>query len=315
MAQYWQEVQDRAVATLAVWESFFSDLALGRVGPDPFSDQLTALTTLAQARDNQVQAVDGARQAEDFAETALRLAELGVPKIIEGVVDEESGLLDDLDKVYAVPPWSPAKVVERGQLLVSVWAVANAWQTSRTPPRAAIVRGTMTQAAFATKLTTFPSLSQAVVATELALSTARGDLRRAAAAVDRLNKRFLKAARGSADEGTPAWDALNTIPVESASPLPDTLSIRTFSQGGAGGLKLLVTYEPYDDDSAETKLLQWMIEGVDAGWDHEVAVDPTGQALGPFVVGQTVRVRTKVTNPSGTRESGPRQLTILAPPV
>jgi hypothetical protein len=259
--------------------------------------------------------VDEARQLRDFAFQETRLADLKVPGIIAGMIDAESGLLDDLDKVQAIVPYSPGQAFERGGLLAPVWAAANAWQFAQTPPRDPVVRGTMTQAIIFTRLEALPGKSLQVKAMEGTLRQKRSALRLAAAAVDRMNKRFFAAATGLTDAGMAAADALATIPTETESPLPETLGIRTFSQGGTGGLRLLFTFEPYDDDSATAQVLQFMIEGVDAGWDNEVAVDPSGNALGPFVVGQTVRARTKGTNASGSRESGPRQLTILPPPT
>ncbi len=44
-----------------------------------------------------------------------------------------------------------------------------------------------------------------------------------------------------------------------------------------------------------------------------VAYDASGNAIGPFEVGQTVKVRTRVTNTSGSRDGGVRQLTLIAP--
>ena len=61
-------------------------------------------------------------------------------------------------------------------------------------------------------------------------------------------------------------------------------------------------------------MLQYQRLDVDADW-QDVPYDASGNALGPFQVGQTVKVRTRVTNASGSREGGVRQLTLLAPPV
>lgn len=316
MAELWQDVQARAQATYAVWDRFFTGLVIGATGQDDYNDATQALSALAQVRDNATQAVDQARQTHDLAFGTLRALALQVPKIIEGVVDEKSGLIDDLDKVYAIYPSTPAKAVSRGQALAPLWAAANAWQAAQTPTRPPIVRGTATQAIFVQKLQAFPVTKETVAAQELALDVARGDLRRGVAAVDRLNKRFLVAATGMVDPGSAAADALETIPTSSQSPLPDTLSIRTFAQGGAGGLQLVVTYEAYDwAEPGVDELVQWMVVGVDPGWDHAVPAVAGGNAFGPFTAGQTVRVRTKVTNGSGSREGGVRQLTIQAPPV
>lgn len=314
MAEYWQDIQHRAQATLPVWQNHFPELKIGSVGAGDYTDLLDALPQRAQERDDAVQLYDGAVQGVDFAFAWLRLHTLRVPAILAGVIDEESGLLDDLDKVYAIRPYSPDQAVARAKALSPVWHAANLWQVAQTPPRPMIVRGAVTLPIFQQKLAGFPGSEQAEADRLFDLKQSRDVLRKAAAVLDRLSKRFLQAGRGLADPGSAAEAALAEIPTESASPLPDTLGIKTLRQGGDDGLHLLAAYEPYDDSSATAKELQWMIEGVDAGWEHTVAVQPGGNALGPFVAGQVVRVRTRVTNASGTRESGVRQLTILAPP-
>ena len=54
--------------------------------------------------------------------------------------------------------------------------------------------------------------------------------------------------------------------------------------------------------------------GYDVSFNHSAAYDPRGNAIGPFTVGQAIRVRTTVTNTHGTRTGGVRQLTLIAPP-
>ena len=138
--EYWQSIHDRATATIPVWTQFFPTLKLGAIGLAQFSAMTEALPGQAQQRDNKVQAVDNARQAGDFSWLELRLISLKVPKIIEGVVDENSGLLDDLGKVYGIVPWSADKTIARCGLLGPVWESANNWQLAQVPPRPTIVR-------------------------------------------------------------------------------------------------------------------------------------------------------------------------------
>ena len=112
-----------------------------------------------------------------------------------------------------------------------------------------------------------------------------------------------------ADPGTPGMDALGTISTSSTSLLPDTLGIRSISQGGVNGLQVLVNFEPSTVEPDETRELQYLRDGIDADWTTMPA-GANGNAIGPFVVGQTIRVRTSVTNSHGTRNSGPRRLII-----
>ena len=113
----------------------------------------------------------------------------------------------------------------------------------------------------------------------------------------------------------PAEQALDSVPTTPESPLPETLGVRTFTQGGVNGLQLLIAYEPYDLEEGDLARVEWMIVDTDAGFTHPAPYDASGNAIGPFTIGQTVRARTSVTNASGTRTGSVRQLTLLALPV
>ena len=97
--EYWQSILERAIATIPVYTQYFPTLKLGTVGLPQFIAMTDALPGIAQTRDARVQLVDNSRQAGDFSWMGLRLISLKVPKIIEGVIDPKSGLLDDLTKV------------------------------------------------------------------------------------------------------------------------------------------------------------------------------------------------------------------------
>jgi hypothetical protein len=46
---------------------------------------------------------------------------------------------------------------------------------------------------------------------------------------------------------------------------------------------------------------------------HTAPADPSGNALGPFTVGQVIKLRTRVTNSNGTTTGSVRTLTVLNP--
>ena len=312
--EYWQSILERANATAAVWLQYFSTLKLGAIGLAQFIALKDALAGLAQVRDNNGQLVDGARQAASFSWLELRLISLKVPKILEGVIDPGSGLLDDLDKVYAVTPWSPDKTTKRCGLLGPVWEAADAWQLAQSPARPVIVRKGVNQSAFMSKLAAYFPLFNAEKAADFHMGEARQALRTAARNVEVLCIRFLTAALGLSDPDSAEEQALKTIPTTTTSDLPETLGIKLFTQGGTNGLQLIIQYEPYQLEPGETATLEWMVVDTDVSFNHSVAYDPSGNAIGPFTVGQTIRVRTTVTNTHGTRTGGVRQLTLIAPP-
>jgi hypothetical protein len=116
------------------------------------------------------------------------------------------------------------------------------------------------------------------------------------------------------EEGSDVAEALNQIPVEEGTPAPDPIDIAELVQGGTNGLQVLVSYEAGGGDHATSSEIQWMVEGVDTDFTHTAPLDASGNALGPFTVGKVVKVRTSVSNSTGTRTSAVRTITI-APPI
>ena len=124
---------------------------------------------------------------------------------------------------------------------------------------------------------------------------------------------MLIAKNGKIDEIGHAYEALEEIPTEGGTPAPEAIDINEVTQGGEDGLQVLVSYVADGGDHATTKLVEYMVEGVDADFINPVAIEPSGNALGPFVVGQVVKVRTRVSNSVGTRTSAVRMITIEEP--
>ena len=60
-------------------------------------------------------------------------------------------------------------------------------------------------------------------------------------------------------------------------------------------------------------MIGWQIEGVDPGFDQSAPLDASGNTLGPFAVGEVVKIMTEVSNSSGTRTSAVRTITIEEP--
>ncbi len=119
--------------------------------------------------------------------------------------------------------------------------------------------------------------------------------------------------KNTAEAGSDEALALEQIPTEQGTPVPDVIDIDTVLQGGDDGLHVLVHYEPGGGDHATTREIQWMVEGVDVDFTHTAPLDASGNALGPFTVGQVVKVRTSASNSSGTRTCAVRTITIGTP--
>ena len=57
-------------------------------------------------------------------------------------------------------------------------------------------------------------------------------------------------------------------------------------------------------------MIEWQVVNVDADFAHTAPADPSGNALEPFVVGQTVKIRTRATNSNGTTTGSTRTITV-----
>lgn len=311
--EYHQVIQNRAGQTVAVIKKYVPTLTVGGVNAAGLQTQATALDGLAQARDNALADSDAAGNAENQGFLAIQNLVLALPQAAEADLDDsipaESALIDLLAPAYAIKPRTTELALERGQKVVSALTKINAYLTSLTPPRAAITCGGKGVTQLSILLAAQPALEQTVEDRAADVAAARTALRVAATAVDRLNKRFYTKLSSEARSNPALADALAQIDTGAAG-LPGTLGIRSVLQGGTDHLHILISYDAGTYDGAATSTVEWQISGVDTDFVHSVAADPSGNALGPFTVGTTVMLRTRVTNSNGTTTGSVRTLAL-----
>ena len=80
MAEYLQDIQERAQATISAWGTSFDGLTLGATTLAVFEGETEALPGLSQSRDNATQALDEARQARDDSSRIIKSAGIRVPE-------------------------------------------------------------------------------------------------------------------------------------------------------------------------------------------------------------------------------------------
>ncbi len=311
--EYYQVIQNRAGQTAAVINKFVPTLSVGGVSATTLLAHSAALDGLAQTRDNALADSDAATNAENQGFLAIQDLVLSLPQVAEGDLDDniaaESALLDLLSPVYAIKPRTTELALERGQKLVSALTKINAYLTALVPPRNPITSGGKGLTDLNTLIAAQPALEQALEDRAADVSGARSALRVAATAVDRLNKRFYAKLTAEARNNAALADALAQIDTESAG-LPGTLGISDILQGGTDHLHILVSYDPGTYDGTATSTVEWMVKGVDTNFTHNAPADPSGNALGPFTIGSTVQLRTRVTNSNGTTTGSVRTLTL-----
>ena len=310
----YQVIQNRTGQTVAVINENIPTLTVGTVTATSLTTQANALDLMAQTRDNALADFDQANNAENQGFLTIQRLTLSLPQAAEGELDDavpaESALLDLLSPAYAIKPRTTELALERGKKVVSALTKINGYLGNPLAARGEITSGGKTLANLTAAMAAQPALEQAVDDRAADVKTARTALHVGAITLDRLNKRFYAKLQSEARSNPTLAAALDLIITESAG-LPGTLGIVSVLQGGTNNLQILVTYEPGTFDGTATSTVEWMVVDVDQEFTHTAPADPSGNALGPFTVGTTVKLRTRVTNSNGTTTGSVRELKLV----
>jgi hypothetical protein len=315
--EYWEAIKERAQATRAVWNLYVSAIKIGGSDAAAFEALIDEFEPRAQARTAAQDAFDEAARATATALLKMKILGTRIPQIIDAQVSDNAAIISDLDEIYRIAPRFGPSILARARALYPIWVRADAALAALTPPAGPITRVIQgvpqTAAMLKTLLDTFTDVSKEEDDAQALLNQKRSDLRALSRRVDQLSKNWHQVIRNSYDPGTPVFEALSQIPIESGTPAPDPIDLNPLEQGGEDGLHVLATYEPGGGEHATTREVEFMVEGVDADFGHAVALDASGNTLGPFTVGKVVKVRTRVSNSSGERTSAVRSITIEEP--
>lgn len=315
--QYWEVTKNRAQETLPIWAQYLPTQNIGGQTCANLETCIADFEPKAQAQTLQQDVYDAAYRDTLDALTRMKKLGTGVPQLIEAQLEQDARIMKDVDDLYRTAPKSEASILKRLRELLPVWVQSNAALAAMTPAQTPITKmvGTTlyTVALAQTLLDSYTALIGTMKTEENTLNNKKGDLRALDRQTDSLNKRWYQLAKSLSDTNPALATALEGITTETGTPMPEVYDINNLLQGGQGGLQVLVSYLPGGGDHATTKLVKWMVEGVDADFAHSAPLDPSGNTLGPFVVGQVVKVITEVSNSSGTRTSAVRTITIAEP--
>ena len=315
--QPWEITKERAIATLTVWTQHAPTLQIGTQTATDLETLIDGFEPLVQARATKQDDADAAYRAVQSNLLKLQLLGARVPQIIEGQLSGNEGLMRDLRDVYKIKQTGQNKILERARRLHPVWVRADAALAAVTPAQPPITRPIQgvahTAAMYLALLNGHTALTQAMSDTDGLYDAALDALDDHDEECDDLIKRWYKVAKAVFEPGSAAYAALDSIPTEPSTPAPDPIEIATLVQGGDTGLQVLVSYVAGGGAHATTRLVRWQVDGVDPGFDLSAPLDPSGNALGPFTIGQVVRVITEVSNSVGSRTSAVRTITIEPP--
>jgi hypothetical protein len=317
--EYWETTKERAQATLPVWQQHLPAYKVAGKTATDLDGLINQFEPLAQARTAAQDTFDEAIRAVRTALLKMKLLGTKVPQIIDAQLSENEAIQKDLADAFRSAPRTESGILGRLRALIPVWQRANAALAAMTPPGDPITRAVQgvpqTVAMAKALLDGYTALVKTAKDKEELLDTARGTLRAHDRAVAVLIQGWYQAVKASHDPGDPVYEALAGIPVPGDTPPPETIDIAELTQGGDDGLHVLVSYEPGGGAHATTREVQWEVEGSDAAgtFPHSAALDASGNALGPFTVGQIVRVRTRVSNSTAVRTSAVRTITLEEP--
>ena len=298
MNEYWEITHGRGVATQAVWgmQPTFELNNLTRTQHGTLTD---SLPVLAQGRDDAENNLTDALAAKhDVFEKLSNLA-IRVPGVIDGLLDDDDDLKEQLDAIYGVDvTTSENSVLRRARLVSPFWTDVDAARAAAVPPKPALTidyQGTTIGLAEFTATINAALAAQKTEAEKQRLVTnTKSALRSADRKLDRGNKRWYKAWVKAFPAGTPEGDAaLSQVPTEQG--VLQAVVLLILSAVAQPNHTVIVTLDPAGGAHATTKELQYMLPG-ETEFGHATPITANSMTVGPFAAGASVSFRTRVSN-------------------
>jgi hypothetical protein len=312
----WEITKERAQITLPIWETHTPTLTIGELESSDLDTMIGGYEALVQARTDAQDVFDEAGRAVARSLAIMKTLSVKVTAIIEAQLSENESIMDDVNDVQKIVPRTEPTILKRARMLYPVWVRANTALAALPDPQGPITRKVSgvvyTAAALKGLLDGFTNLVKTMRDEKSVLKVKKSDLAKHDKAVDQLIKRWYKNAKAAAEPGSDLEAALEDVPTEEGTPAPEVIEIDAVTQGGASGLEVLVTYVAGGGAHATTKLVKWQV-GAEVDYPHSEALEAGGNTLGPFTVGQVVKIITAVSNSTGTRTVAPRTITIEPP--
>lgn len=309
MPEYHEVVHTRGQQTIGVWGAFASTYKVGKLTLAQHTTDVAGIFTAASQRDTAEAALGAARTA--VSNQLLTLADLTIrfPRAIEGQLEPDSDLHQNIEDCRTIEPNTPENAVARGRKVIILLTAFNAERAAATPPdpefsikNAVANAPDMKLADLQTLVDDMPDLEQDVEDAKSALNKQRSALKKLSTKVDKNNKRWFDAWSGNFPDGSDELAALSQIDTGPHTPAPSALVINTVTPAAGG--HFTATYVSGGGNHATTLHLQWKVVGVDAEFGHDTLVVLAGQSVATgATTGATVIFRTKAANSQGTTYS------------
>jgi len=298
MNEYWEITHERAVPTQAVWgmQPTFEINNLTRTGHGTLTD---SLPTLAQNRDNKANDLTDTLAAKHDIFDKLENLTVRLPGLLDGLLDDDDPLKEQLDAIFAVDPaTSENSALRRARQIVPLWTDVNTARAAMVPPKPALTidyQGTTIAVAdFSALIDAALAIQKSEAEKSRDVTNAKTALRTADRKLDRANKRWYQAWLKAYPPGTPEGDAaLSQIPTEKGQPQAQVLPITSATPNA--NHTVTVNLDPTGGAHATTRELQYQLPG-EPEFGHSTPITSNSLTVGPFTVGITVNLRTRVSN-------------------
>ncbi len=308
MPKFWQIAHARATQTQGVW-ALKNDFEVQGKNFDTHLNLMEDVITAATNTETADNAWDTTQTTLVTEYEFLKSMNSAIYQRLDSEVEDPDPLQKDVDQIGGVAATSRALIDDRTLRTVAAWEKINAALAVRLPALGPVVVRGITQAAYQARWAALPSKK---LAEEQALGAWRDKnslLSAAARKLDRLNKDWYKAWKSEFPAGTPQGDALVGVDTEDGGKKPEILVIGEVKQEG---LSLRVSYAADSGQHATVKDLLFKIEGVNTEPQRTPADVVAGNLIGPFTVGQVIRLRTDVGNSVDASELSPEQVVTIA---
>jgi hypothetical protein len=316
MKQYWEITHERGVATQAVW-GMKPAFELNKLTKAQHSTLTDSLPTLAQTRDNKENDLTDALAAKHVVFAKLVSVATRMPGLMDGLLDDEDPLKEQLDPIYAIDTnVSENHTLRRCRLLMPFWTDVNTARAAAVPPKPELTID-YGSPSVAVNVGDFSSTVSSALGTQKMesekqrdVTNAKSALRAADRKTDRANKRWYKAWLKAYPEGTPEGDAAQSqIPTEQGVAPAEPIEILTLT--ALANHTVRVNLDPAGGAHATTKELQYLLPG-ETEFGHTTGITGNEMIIGPLAAGASVTFRTRVANSNpGTATSAPKSVVVV----
>ena len=299
MNEYFDITHTRGNQTQAVWgmKPAFELSALTRTQHGILSD---SIPTLAQGRDDAENNLTTAITDKTVLFTKQASIATRLPGMMDGMLDDDDPLKDQLDAIYAIETHlSEAHILRRCRLVLPFWTDVNAARAAQVPAKPPVTLDYLAEVGvdvnnFASTIAAALVSQKTEAEKQRLVTNAKSALRTADRKTDRANKRWYKAWLKAYPVGTPEGDAAaSQITTEAGTADAQALEILTLTPLPAHTIR--VNLDPAGGAHATTKTLHYKLPG-ETEFGHATQITGLELIIGPFPEGVTVSVRTLVSN-------------------